>query len=168
MKRRNFIRTVAGSTAAAGLAGSTQATSTTNPNPPVMELRVALTTQAFDRLASFYRHGLGLEPSQVWPEDQGRALVLDLGKATLEVFDEKQANTIDQIEAGRRISGQIRFALQVPDLDAAIKRLQAHGATLVHAPITAPWGDKSVRFQDPDGMQITLYQAHVGPLASHS
>jgi catechol 2,3-dioxygenase-like lactoylglutathione lyase family enzyme len=126
---------------------------------PVLELRVALTTQSFERLASFYREGLGLEPSQVWPEDQGRALVLDLGRATLEVFDEKQAGTIDRLEVGRRISGPIRFALQVPDLDAATERLLAHGATLVHEPIVTPWGDRNVRFEDPDGMQITLYQA---------
>ena len=46
--------------------------------PPVLELRVALTAQDFDRLASFYRQGLGLEPSQTWSPDQGRALVLDL------------------------------------------------------------------------------------------
>ena len=123
-----------------------------------MELRVALTTEAFDRLRSFYCDGLGLEPAQVWPEDQGRALVLDMGKATLEVFDEKQAQTIDQIEVGRRISGQIRFAFQVPDLNAAMQRLLGHGATLVHSPVVTPWGDQNVRFQDPEGMQITLYQ----------
>ena len=132
--------------------------STTPPRSPVLELQVALTTDAFERMASFYREGLGLEPSQVWPEDQGRALVLDLGRATLEVFDEKQANTVDQIEGGHRISGQIRFALQVPDLNAAMNRLQAHGATLVHAAVVTPWGDQSVRFEDPDGMQITLYE----------
>lgn len=131
----------------------------TNPPIPIMEFRVALTTEAFERLASFYLDGLGFEPAQVWPEDQGQALVLDMGKATLEVFDEKQADTIDQIEAGRRISGQIRFALQVPDLDAAMERLIAHGATLVHPPVVTPWGDRNARFQDPDGMQITLYQA---------
>jgi catechol 2,3-dioxygenase-like lactoylglutathione lyase family enzyme len=159
MQRRNFIRVVASSTVAAGLGDATLPMSAASPNPPVLELRVALTTEAFDRLASFYRNGLGLEPSQVWPEDQGRALVLDMGKATLEVFNEKQAQTIDQMEAGRRISGQIRFALQVPDLDAAMKRLLAHGATIVHAPVVTPWGAKTVRFQDPDGMQITLYQA---------
>jgi methylmalonyl-CoA/ethylmalonyl-CoA epimerase len=124
-----------------------------------MELRVALTTETFERLSSFYLDGLGLEPAQVWPEDQGRALVLDMGRATLEVFDEKQADTIDQLEVGRRISGQIRFALQVPDLDAAMERLIAHGATLVHPPVVTPWGDRNARFQDPDGMQITLYQA---------
>ena len=131
---------------------------TPNPKPSVMELRVALTTDAFERLVSFYCDGLGIEPAQVWPDDQGRALVLDMGKATLEVFDEKQAQTVDQIEVGRRISGPIRFALQVPDLKVAMERLLAHGATLVHPPVVTPWGDQTVRFQDPDGLQITLYQ----------
>ncbi len=125
---------------------------------PVLELRVALTTDAYERLENFYRDGLGLEPSEVWPEDQGRALVLDMGKATLEVFDETQAETIDNLEVGRRISGQIRFALQVPDLKIAMERLIAHGATLVHQPVVTPWGDHNVRLQDPDGMQITLFQ----------
>jgi uncharacterized glyoxalase superfamily protein PhnB len=46
----------------------------------------------------------------------------------------------------------------VPDLNAAMQRLQAHGATLVHPPVVTQWGDQNVRFQDPDGMQITLYQ----------
>ena len=132
--------------------------STPNPESPVLELRVALTTDAYERLVGFYRDGLGLEPAEVWPEDQGRALVVDLGRATLEVFDEKQAQTVDQIEVGRRINGQVRFALQVPDLDAAVERLIAHGATLVHPPVETPWGDRNVRFQDPDGMQITLFQ----------
>ena len=107
---------------------------------PVMELRVAITTGEFERLAGFYRVGLGLEPAQEWPQDQGRALVLDVGKATLEVFDERQAQTVDQIEVGRRISGPVRFALRVPDLDAAMERLLAHGATLVHPPVVTPAG----------------------------
>jgi methylmalonyl-CoA/ethylmalonyl-CoA epimerase len=126
--------------------------------PPVLELRVAVTSEDFKRLSSFYREGLVLEPSQTWPRDQGRALVLDLGKATLEVFDEKQARTVDEIEVGQHISDQVRFALQVPDLDAAMERLRAHGAKQVHAPVETPWGDRNVRFEDPDGMQITLYQ----------
>lgn len=86
-------------------------------------------------------------------------MILNMGRATLEIFDETQAQTIDQIEAGGRISGQIRFALQVPDLEAAVERLLAHGATLVHPPILTPWGDYNVRLQDPDGIQITLFQS---------
>ena len=77
---------------------------TPNSDLPDMELRLALTTAAFERLVSFYCDGLGLEPAQIWPEDQGRALVLDMGKAPPEVFDEKQAQTIDQIEVGRRMA----------------------------------------------------------------
>jgi uncharacterized glyoxalase superfamily protein PhnB len=52
----------------------------------------------------------------------------------------------------------VRFALQVPDLHAAMQRLLANGATLVHPPIKTPWGDTNVRLQDPDGMQVTLFQ----------
>jgi len=129
-----------------------------NPNPPVIELRVALTTNTFERSVSIYCDGLGLEPAQIWSEDQGQALLLDMGKATLEVIDEMQAQTVDDIEVGRRISGQICFALQVPDLKVAMERLLAHGATLVHAPVVTLWGDHNVRLQDPDGLQITLYQ----------
>ena len=127
-------------------------------NHPVLELRVALTTREYERLMKFYCEGLGIEPSAIWNNDGGKALILDMGKATLELFDERQAEVIDQLEAGQRVSGQIRFALQVPDLNAAMERLLAHGATLVHGPVQTPWGDTNVRLQDPDGMQITLFQ----------
>jgi lactoylglutathione lyase len=131
----------------------------TNSPPPVLELRVALTTNDYERLVRFYSKGLGLEPADIWNNDGGKALILDMGKATLELFDERQAEVIDQLEVGQRVSGQIRFALQVPDLHAAIERLLAHGATLVHKPVTTPWGDYNARLQDPDGMQVTLFQA---------
>ena len=124
----------------------------------ILELRVAVTSEDFERLSNFYLEGLGLSPSQQWPEDQGKALVLDLGRATLEVFDEKQADTVDQIEVGRRVSGKFRFALQMPDLDAAVDRLNKYGAKLVSSPVETPWGDRTARFEDPEGMQITLYQ----------
>jgi uncharacterized glyoxalase superfamily protein PhnB len=132
--------------------------SASNPNYPIIELRVALTTSDYERLAKFYCDGLGLEDFQFWNNDQGRAVILNMGHATLEIFDDTQAQTVDRIETGQRISGQIRFALQVPDLKAAMARLLAHGAILVHPPIITPWGDYNVRLQDPDGMQITLFQ----------
>jgi len=130
-----------------------------NSKNPIIELRVALTSRDFDRSVKFYCDGLGIQPAQLWNNDGGRALILDLGHATLELFDEAQAKAIDQLEAGQRVSGQIRFALQVPDLHAAMERLLAHGATLVHPPVVTPWGDNNVRLQDPDGLQITLFQA---------
>lgn len=126
---------------------------------PVLEMRVALTTRDYERLVKFYCEGLGIEPAAIWNNDGGRALMLNMGDATLEIFDERQAEVIDRIEAGKRLSGPIRFALRVPDLQAALERLLAHGATLVHPPVVTSWGDHNVRLQDPDGMQITLFQA---------
>jgi predicted enzyme related to lactoylglutathione lyase len=82
-----------------------------------------------------------------------------MGKTTLEVFDERQAQTIDQIEVGHHISGQIHLALPVPDLDAALEQPVEHGATLVHPPVETPWGGFNARIQHPDGMRITLSQA---------
>ena len=130
------------------------------PNAPILELRVAITTADYDRLLKFYTIGLGIEPAQFWQNGQGHAAILNLGRATLEIFDEPQAQAIDEIEVGQRVSGQFRFALQVPDLQAALDRLLAHGVTLVHPPVITPWGDYNARVQDPDGLQVTLFQVH--------
>lgn len=132
-----------------------------NSESPVLELRVAVTTDDFERMTKFYFDALGIAPAQFWHNGQGQAVILDMGKATLEIFDEAQAQTIDQIEAGKRISGHIRFALQVPDLKSEVDRLLAHGATMVHPPVVTPWGDTNVRFEDPDGLQLTLFQKAV-------
>ena len=129
-----------------------------NSTKPVLEMRIALTSHDYDRLVKFYCTGLGIEPAAIWNNDGGKAMILEMGTATLELFDERQAEVIDQLEAGKRLSGQVRFALQVPDLQAATERLLANGATLVHPPVTTPWGDYNVRLQDPDGMQVTLFQ----------
>lgn len=129
---------------------------------PILQLRVALTARDYEQLLGFYSTGLGVEPAQVWSNDGGRAVLLELGKATLEIFDEAQAQAIDRIEVGRRVSGEVRFALEVPDLQAALDRVLAQGAILVHPPIVTPWGDRNARVQDPLGRQITLFQSPTG------
>jgi lactoylglutathione lyase len=126
---------------------------------PVLELRVALTTSDYEKLVRFYTEGLGLEPAALWTSEGGHAMLLELGRGTLELFDENHAASVDQIEVGQRVSGHVRFAIQVPDVDAALERLLAHGATLVHEPVTTPWGDYNARVQSPDGLQVTLFQA---------
>jgi methylmalonyl-CoA/ethylmalonyl-CoA epimerase len=125
----------------------------------VLQLRVALTTGDFERMTRFYTEGLGISPAAFFENDGGHAVIVDLGRATLEIFDEAQARAIAELEAGTRVSGQIRLALQVPDLKAAMDRLLARGARLVHDPVHTPWGDYNVRLRAPDGMQITLFQA---------
>jgi catechol 2,3-dioxygenase-like lactoylglutathione lyase family enzyme len=125
--------------------------------PEVTELRVALTVEDFDGALSFYRDALGLEQLADWSTDDGRVVVLAAGRATLELLDEAQAGYVDRIEAGRRVAGPVRLALEVPDSEAVARRLVEAGAEQVAAPVTAPWGDRNARVRAPDGMQLTLF-----------
>jgi len=123
----------------------------------VTELRVTLTVDDFDQALAFYRDALGLEELADWSTDDGRVVVLQAGRATLELFDQAQAAAVDEIEAGRRVSGKVRLALQVPDSDEKAQQLIAAGADEVAPPVTTPWGDRNARIRAPDGMQLTLF-----------
>ena len=120
-------------------------------------LRVVLTVSDFDGALAFYRDALGLEQIADWSSDDGQVVLLDAGRATLELFDETQAETVDRIEAGRRVSGTVRLALEVIDSDSTARRLVEAGAEEVAPPVTTPWGDRNARVQAPDGMQLTLF-----------
>lgn len=126
---------------------------------PILELRVTITSADYDQLVGLFREGFGLPTRMEWDNEQGRGLILEAGSATVELFNEQQAATVDQIEAGRRISGQVRLAIQVKSLEAGIERLLANGAILVHPAVQTPWGDRNARLQTPDGLQLTLYEA---------
>jgi methylmalonyl-CoA/ethylmalonyl-CoA epimerase len=84
-------------------------------------------------------------------------VLLDAGRATLELFDEAQAAMVDDLEVGRRVSGKVRFALRVDDADAMAERLVRGGATRVADAVDTPWGDRNARVAAPDGMQLTLF-----------
>ena len=125
----------------------------------VTELRVVLTVEDFDRALTFYRDVMGLEQVADWSSGTGRVVALDAGRATLELFDNAQAESVDAIEAGRRVSGTVRFALRVEDSGGMADRLVAAGAERVGPPVITPWGDRNARVQAPDGMQLTLFTA---------
>ena len=125
--------------------------------PEVTELRVALTVAEFDRALAFYRDALGLHQLADWSSESGRVVVLDGGRATLELLDEDQAAMVDRIEAGDRVSGTVRLALEVADSDAMAARLVTAGAEAVAPAVMTPWGDRNARVRAPDGMQLTLF-----------
>ena len=122
-----------------------------------MEFRVVLTVPDFDEALAFYRDALGLEQLADWSGEDGRVILLDGGRATLELFDERQADSVDRIEAGRRVSGPVRLAIEVADLDGMAQRLLAAGAKAEAEPVVPPWGGRNARLRSPDGMQLTLF-----------
>jgi len=125
----------------------------------VTELRVALTVQDFDEAVAFYRDALGLTQLEDWSSDSGRVILLEGGKATLELLDEAQAAAVDEIEAGARVSGTVRLALEVGDSEMTSRRLVAAGAEELAQPVLTPWGDRNARVKAPDGLQLTLFSS---------
>ena len=123
----------------------------------VTELRVALTVRDFGEALAFYRDTLGLEQVADWSSETGRVVVLDAGRATLELLDDAQAGTVDAIEAGRRVSGTVRLALEVANSEDMARRLVAAGAAQIAPAVVTPWGDRNARVRAPDGMQLTLF-----------
>jgi len=123
-----------------------------------MSLRVVLTVPDFDEAVAFYRDLLGLTELADWSGDDGRVILLDAGHATLELFDERQAESVDRIEAGgKRVSGHVRLALEVDDPGATAQRLIEAGAVAEAPPVVPPWGGRNARVRTPDGMQLTLF-----------
>ena len=123
----------------------------------VKELRLALTVEDFDAALAFYRDTLGLEMRDMWIAEGSRGVLLEAGRATLELFDEGQAAMVDEIEVGRRVAGPVRVAFEVDDSREASERLQAAGAELLGGPVETPWHDVNARLVAPDGMQLTLF-----------
>ena len=125
----------------------------------VTELRVALTVSDFDGALAFYRDALGLEQVADWSSEDGRVVLLEAGRATLELLDEAQSGRVDGIEAGRRVSGAVRLAFEVTDSEDTARQLVAAGAEQVAPPVATPWGDRNARVRAHDGMQLTLFAA---------
>jgi catechol 2,3-dioxygenase-like lactoylglutathione lyase family enzyme len=108
-------------------------------------------------VTAFFREALGLKQVAAWENDGGHAVLLDAGRATLEIFDEAQAMAIDQIEVGRRVAGQVRIAFRTSDSESTARALAAAGAEILAGPVVTPWGDRNVRLQGPEGIQLTLF-----------
>lgn len=128
----------------------------------VAEFRIALTVEDFDRAVAFYRDAVGFNQIADWSSDDGRVVVLNVGRATLELLDETQAGYIDRVEVGRRVAGTVRFALEVDDVDAVATSLVAAGAAAEGVVVDTPWQDRNVRLRDPEDMQLTLFTSHEG------
>lgn len=128
----------------------------------VHEMRIAMTVAAYEEAVAFYRDALGLVELESWDRPDGRGTILDAGHATLELFDPRMAESLDAIEVGRRVSGTIRFALEVDDSVATAERLVERGATREADVVVTSWRDRNVRVRAPDGMQLTLF-THLDP-----
>ena len=126
------------------------------PESPVRELRLALTVERYEEAVAFYRDLLGLPVLESF-EGPGGGVVLDAGRATLELLSVGQAELVDEIEVGSRVAGPVRVALEVADSAELASRLAAGGAEPLADPVVTPWSHRNVRLRAPDGLQLTLF-----------
>ena len=112
---------------------------------------VALATDRFDEVVSFYGEGLGLPSIEGWDRPGGRGRRFDLGSLRLEVLDNaRERQPLRLLEPGDRF----HLAIEVEDIEATRNRLGVE-APAVQA---TSWGARNFQVRDPDGVPVTFLQ----------
>ncbi|MBO9578468.1 MAG: VOC family protein [Microbacteriaceae bacterium] len=127
--------------------------------PVVRQLRLVVEAEDFEAALAFYRDALGLPEQAAFTGDgDARVVILDAGRATLELANPAQKRMIDAVEAEGRPSPRIRVAFEVDDAAGSTDRLVRAGGELVAAPRETPWRSLNARLDAPAGLQVTLFQ----------
>lgn len=131
---------------------------------PVRQLRVVLNTDDLPAAVAFYRDALGLpEEAAFSGPDGAHVVILDAGRATLELADAAQSAFIASVETGGAASTPVRLAFEVDDAAAATATLADAGAHVVAAPVRTPWSSLNARVLGPEGLHVTLFQELADP-----
>jgi catechol 2,3-dioxygenase-like lactoylglutathione lyase family enzyme len=120
-------------------------------------MRLVVTATDYAEAVHFYRDVLGLPELADYSSADGQVVLLDAGRATLEIVDPAQAAFIDRVEVGRRVAGHIRVAFEVADSAATARLLAQAGAELLAEATLTPWNTNNARLNGPAGLQLTLF-----------
>jgi AcrR family transcriptional regulator len=143
---------------------SESASATAGPGGAVRQLRVAVRAPDFDAALAFYRDVLGMPQAEAYEAEGGaRVVILDAGRATLELANPAQVAFIDRVETDGRSSDPIRLALEVDDTAAVVERLTGAGAEVEASARVTPWRSLNARLRGPAGLQLTVFQ-ELGPV----
>jgi catechol 2,3-dioxygenase-like lactoylglutathione lyase family enzyme len=133
--------------------------SSVNPPNPVLQLRLVVEVSNLDEAEAFYRDALGLEnEAAIDGPDGARVVILQAGRATLELVNTAQRRMIDALEVGRDVAPRIRVAFEVDDVHAATAAAVAADARLVAAPVETPWRSLNARLDAPGDLHVTVFE----------
>ncbi|WP_062384486.1 VOC family protein [Demequina iriomotensis] len=126
-----------------------------------LQLRLVLHAEDLDGALALFRDALGMPPeldlTTPTADGDARVVVLDAGRATLELVNTAQRALIDTLEVGRPVAREVRVALEVDDAAVATAAAVAAGAAQVAPPTATPWGSLNARLETPLGIQLTLF-----------
>ncbi|MEV1333784.1 VOC family protein [Micromonospora costi] len=127
--------------------------------PTVRQLRLVVEADDYEAAVAFFRDALGLPEQEAYAGEGGaRVVILDAGRATLELANPAQKRMIDEVEVGRQVAPRLRVAFEVDDSRATTDRLVAAGAEQVAPPTVTPWQSLNARLDAPAGLHITVFQ----------
>jgi len=128
-------------------------------NGRVRQLRLVVEAEDWEDAVRFYRDVLGMPEQEAYAGEGGaQVIILDAGRATLELSNPAQVRMIDAVEASGRRSDRLRVALEVDDSAAATDDAVRGGAELIAEPTETPWRSLNSRLRAPAGLQVTLFQ----------
>lgn len=137
---------------------------TRGPAGAVRQLRVVAQAADFEAALTFYRDVLGMPQAEAYEADGGaRVVILDAGRATLELANSAQVAFIDRVETDGGASEPIRLAFEVDDTVAVVDRLIAGGGELEASARVTPWRSVNARVRGAAGLQLTVFQ-ELGPV----
>ena len=117
------------------------------------QFRFMFTAKDYATAVAFYRDGLQLPLDHDWdfgPGDAGSVFVA--GKGMVEVFS--AAPDAEYVEP----TG-VSMLLQVDNVDEWMERALERDLTVEEEPRTQPWGQRTLRLKDPDGIVVTLFHS---------
>jgi len=130
----------------------------------VLQLRLVVEAEDWDEAVRFYRDVLGMAEQESYAGEGGaQVIILDAGRATLELSNPAQVRMIDQVEAEGKRSDRLRVALEVADSAAVTERAVEEGAELIATPRETPWRSLNSRLRGPAGLQLTFFQELAQP-----
>jgi hypothetical protein len=113
-----------------------------------------------DALTGVLTEELGLPVLARFGSGGAQAVLLDAGRATIELGNAEHTDGIDELETGAATGAPVRLALEVDATDELAATLGARGLDVVGPPATMPWGSRNARLRLTDDLQLTLFELH--------
>ncbi len=125
----------------------------------VKQMRLVVEVEDYDAAVAFFRDTLGLAEEAAFSGGDGaRVIILEAGRATLELANPAHHRYIDEVEVGRPVAPRFRLAFEVDDTAADTDALVEAGADAVAPPTETPWRSLNARLDAPGDLHITLFQ----------
>ncbi|GAA0495420.1 hypothetical protein Ade02nite_18700 [Paractinoplanes deccanensis] len=125
----------------------------------VRQMRLIVEVEDFDAAVAFFRDALGLPEEAAFSGDgDERVMILEAGRATLELANPAHHRYVDDVEVGRPVAPRFRIAFEVDDAPARTAEATAAGARVVAPPTETPWRSLNARLDAPGDLHVTLFE----------